>query len=116
MRFVRLDKAGGFLGDAATRRSLESESRPWQCVQLQVDADDADCLGGEAVLCGDERIGAVSSGAWGPSVGASLAFAYVAPEHATPDSALTVMVLGQRRDARVLGEPLYDPGNLRPRT
>jgi glycine cleavage system aminomethyltransferase T len=37
-----------------------------------VDAKHADCLGGETILAGGEQIGAVSSGAWGPSVDASL--------------------------------------------
>ena len=84
-------------------------------VYLAVDAKDADCLGGEAILAGGQRIGAVSSGAWGPSVEASLAFGYVAPDHAGADTELEVLVLGERRPARVLGEAMYDPGNERPR-
>ncbi len=115
MRFVRLDKPGGFIGDDATRASLARTDRPWQCVQLRVHADGADCLGGEAVLAGGERVGAVSSGAYGFSVGASLAFAYVHPSRATPGAELEVMVLGEPRPARVLAAPLHDPGNERPR-
>ncbi|MDX1513088.1 MAG: FAD-dependent oxidoreductase, partial [Gammaproteobacteria bacterium] len=115
MRFVRLDKPGGFVGDEATRRSAESNLRPWQCVYLEVDADDADCLGGEAALVDGRRIGAVSSGAFGPSVNASLAFAYVSPEFARPGTELEVMVLGERRAARVRDQALYDPDNRRPR-
>ena len=55
------------------------------------------------------------SGAWGPSVNASLAFGYVRPEHAAPGTELDVVVLGEPRAARVLAEARYDPGNLRPR-
>ena len=116
MRFVRLDKPGGFVGGEATRRSAGRRDRPWQCVYLEIDAGDADCFGGEAILSGGERTGAVSSGAWGPSVGASLAFGYVRPEHAAPGTGLEVVVLGEPRPARVLAEARYDPGNLRPRT
>ena len=116
MRFARLDKPGGFVGLEATRRSAERRDRPWQCVYLEVDAAGADCLGGEALLAGGERTGAVSSGAWGPSVGASLAFGYVRPEHAAPGAELEVMVLGEPRPARVLAEARYDPGNARPRS
>ncbi len=115
MRFVQMDKPGGFLGREATKRSLQSQRRPWQCAYLEVDARDADCLGGEAVLDGKERVGAVSSGAWGPSVGASLAFAYIRPECAAPGAELEVLVLNERRPARVLDAPKYDPGNHRPR-
>ena len=77
MRFVRLDKPAGFVGDEATRLSAASNQRPWQCVYLEVDADDADCLGGEAILANGIRIGAVSSGAWGPTINKSLAFGYI---------------------------------------
>ena len=63
MRFVRLDKPGGFVGLDATRRSAERRDRPWQCAYLEVDVGDADCLGGKAILAGGERTGAVSSGA-----------------------------------------------------
>lgn len=115
MRFVRLDKPGGFVGIEATRRSAEAASRPWQCVYLEVDAADADCLGGEAILAGGRRVGAVSSGAWGPSVQASLAFGYVTPEHAAPGSELEVSILGEPRPARVRDQALYDPAGERPR-
>ncbi len=115
MRFVRLNKPGGFLGDAATRRSLDSNNRPWQCVYLQVDTEDADCLGGEAIFADGDRVGAVSSGAWGPSVKASLGFGYVTPDHAAPGTGLEVMMLGKKRPARVVAEALYDPDNERPR-
>ncbi len=116
MRFVRLDKPGGFIGVEATRQSAESKKRPWQCVQLEVGTHNADCLGGEAVVVNGERIGAVSSGAFGPSVNASLAFAYVTPGHAHPGSEVAVMVLGEPRQARVLGQPKYDPDSERPRS
>ena len=115
MRFVRLDKPGGFIGDEATRRSAAQAVPRWKCVYLEVEANDADCLGGEAILFDGQRIGAVSSGAWGPSVEASLAFGYVTGVHATPGTELEVAVLGARRRARVLGEAKYDPGNQRPR-
>lgn len=116
MRFARLDKPGGFIGLEATRRSAERPDPPWQCAYLEVDAKDADCLGGEAILAGGERTGAVSSAAWGPSVDASLAFGYVRPEHATPGTELEVLVLGEPRPARVLARARYDPDNHHPRS
>ena len=115
MRFVRLDKPGGFIGDEPTRASAGATDRPWQCVYLKVDAKDADCLGGEAILSHGRRVGAVSSGAWGPSVEASLAFGYVTPDSAAPGTELEVVVLDEPRPAKVLGEAMYDPGSERPR-
>ena len=115
MRFARMDKEGGFLGEEATRRGLEPGRCRWRCAYLEIEAGHADCLGGEAVFDGRECVGAVSSGAWGPSVGASLAFAYLSPELAAPGFELEVLVLNERRRARVLGAAKHDPDNLRPR-
>ena len=99
-------------------RSREGELR-WQCVQLAIEteAGDAgvDCSGSETVFDNGRSIGHVSSGAFGHTVGESLAFAYIDPVCAVPGTSLDVMVLGVRRPARVLSEPLYDPGSERPR-
>jgi dimethylglycine dehydrogenase len=113
MRFVKLDK-GDFVGREATVRSLEG-ARPWVCAYLAVEADDADCLGGESLWVDGRRVGAVSSGGYGHSVKKSLAFAYVEPDCAEPGRELEVMVLGERRPARVLGEAVYDPASEKPR-
>ncbi|MDX1541503.1 MAG: FAD-dependent oxidoreductase, partial [Geminicoccaceae bacterium] len=115
MRFVKLGKPGGFIGREATVRSLEADRRPWTCAYLEVEAADADCQGGEAVFLNGSRVGSISSGAFGPSVQKSLAFAYLEPEHAAPGTELEVMVLAERHAARVLGEPAYDPASRRPR-
>ena len=113
MRFVRLDK-GDFIGREALRRGMTEPLR-WQCVYLGIDASDADCLGSEAVFDGETRVGAISSGGYGHTVGRSLAFAYVAPPAAAAGTPLAVMVLGERRPATVLAEALCDPHGLRAR-
>ncbi len=113
MRFVKLDKVA-FVGREATMRSLE-HPLPWKCAYLEIDAEDADCNGSEAVLSDGRVVGAVSSGAYGHWVGRSLAFAYIEPEHATPGARLDVMILGQPRHAQVLAEAMHDPRNERPR-
>ncbi|MDH3451166.1 MAG: hypothetical protein OEN20_02015 [Gammaproteobacteria bacterium] len=116
MRFVKLDRPGGFIGRDATQRSLTATSRRWSCVYLSVDAADADCHGGEAMLHNGARVGAVSSGAFGHTVGLSLAFAYIDPAYAERGTELQVSILGEARAARVLDAPVYDPDNLRPRS
>ena len=113
MRFVAIDK-DGFVGQDATRRSADGPL-PWKCAYLTIDVDGADCNGSEAVMANGRTVGAVSSGAYGHAVGQSLAFAYVEPSFAEPGTALDVMILGERRAARVLGEAAYDSGNERPR-
>ncbi len=110
MRFVKLDK--DFVGRAAVE-SRRQRGESSVIAYLEVDVADQDCLGGEAVFEGDQKVGSVSSGAFGPASGKSLAFAYVKPECASPGTALSVSILGDRRAARVLAGPVLDPDNRR---
>lgn len=110
LRFARTDKA--YLGRDAT---LSSDLR-WVCAYLEIAPDGtADGHGGEAVMMQGRVVGATASVAYGPTVGKILAFAYVAPEAATPGTALEVVIHGAPRAARVLDAPAYDPGSLLPR-
>ncbi|MCP4328213.1 MAG: FAD-dependent oxidoreductase [Alphaproteobacteria bacterium] len=113
MRFVKLDK--DFIGRNATERSMNGDL-PWICTYLAIDTEDADCHGSEAVFKNGHKIGAVSSGGYGHHVGETLAFAYLDPAMAEPGAELEVMILGERRPARILAEPAYDPRNSRPRS
>jgi len=114
MRFVKLDKAE-FIGRAATIRSTEEGLR-WRCAYLRIDVDDIDCSGSETVWRNGKRVGAISSYAYGHAVNQGLAFAYLSVEAATVGTELEVSVLTTRRRAVVLGQPAYDPKNLRPRS
>ncbi len=114
MRFVKMEK--DFLGKTETQASLD-KALPWVCVYLSIDADgDTDGHGGEAVLKDGAVVGTTSSVAYGHTVGSVLAFAYVKPEAAVPGTNLEVVVMGQERPARVLGEPAYDPESMKPRS
>ena len=111
MRFVRMDKTD-FAGKAATIRA--ADKKRWQCVYLEVDDDgEHDGSGSEGVFAGYERTGVVSSIAFGHSVGKLLAFAYVQERHV--DAPLHILIDGEKRAARVLSAPAFDPQNNRPR-
>lgn len=112
LRFFRPD-GREFIGRKATLRTIEEGAR-WRLAMLEVDAADADCHGGEAVIRNGEAIGNVSSGGFGHAVGKSLAFAFVPAD--APGDGLSVLILGEERQARELPEPAYDPANLRPRS
>ncbi len=115
MRFVKLDK-GEFEGRSATEQSV-SAKLPWICTYLEIDPDGVnDGNGGEAVLLDGEVVGSTSSMVFGHTVGRILAFAYLKPHAASAGTALEVVVAGQPRPARVLGEAAYDPENKLPRT
>jgi dimethylglycine dehydrogenase len=112
-RFGDLAK-GDFVGRAALARCKES-GIDLKLVYCEVEALDADAMGNEPVYRDDRIIGITTSGAYGHAVGRSLAFAYVEPAYAAPGSELEILLLGERRPARVLPAPAYDPVNARPR-
>ena len=111
LRFARRDK--NFLGADKTFNT----DLPWICAYLEIESGgEIDGHGGEAVLSGGHVIGSTASVAYGHTVGKILAFAYIKPEAAAPGTALDVIVAGQRRAARVLATPAYDPDSVLPRT
>ena len=78
---------------------------PWICAYLAIDNDGkADGHGGEAVMHDGRVVGSTSSVAYGHSVGKVLAFAYIKPEAAAPETALDVVVVSEASKAVVLGE------------
>ncbi len=101
-----------FLGREALCRAERAGPR-WRLAYLAVDAADADPLGNEPVYAGDRLVGITTSGAFGYTVGRSLAFAYVEPPAAAPGTRLAVQILGDRRPAVVLAAPAYDPDHAR---
>lgn len=110
-RFLNLDK-GDFTGRTATMQRKQ-DGIVTQIVYAEVDADDADCVGGETVYGNGKCIGVTTSGGYGHAVGKSLVFAYVEPAFAEPGGTFEIDILGSRRRATVLAEPAYDPKNER---
>jgi dimethylglycine dehydrogenase len=110
-RFVAFDK-GDFVGRDAVL--AERETGPTErLVLLEVDSPTADCTGYEPVYCEGERVGYVTSGAYGHHVKASLALAYVRRDIADQPRPLSVDVIGDPRPARILRASPYDaPGRL----
>jgi len=109
-RFVDWDKE--FIGKSAVafRRGATHSTF---CVYGELDADGADARGNEPVWSGDHLIGLTTAGVFGHTVGKSLFFAYVKPEYAEPGSEFEIQILDQRRPAKVLAEPAWDPKSER---
>ncbi len=109
-RFVDLNSP--FIGrDAVAERAGKGVDT--RLVYLSVDAADADAHGNEPVYANGRVVGLTTSGAYGHTVGQSIAFAFVEPDRSEPGTELEVAILGRRCAARVLDEPLYDPLNQR---
>jgi dimethylglycine dehydrogenase len=110
-RFVAFDK-GEFIGAEAARRE-RGEGASKRVVLLEVDADDADAARDDGVWVDDRLVGEVTSGAYGHSVGTSLALAMIDAKVAADAPELTVYVIGQPRTARIVPEVPYDPAGKR---
>ncbi len=109
-RFVDWDKEFEGKQAAASRRESELSM---VCVYGEMDADGADARGNEPVWVGGRSIGLTTAGAYGHTVEKSLFFAYVEPAFASPGSEFDIQILGERRPARVLDGPVWDPANER---
>ena len=115
-RFVDFSK--DFVGRRATLARRDGpEPLQWALVYCAVDEGDNDVWGNEPAYVpgSDEIMGIATSGAYGHSVGTSLAFVYVAPEFEAPGSGFELEMLGERRAATVLAGAAYDPENKAPR-
>jgi dimethylglycine dehydrogenase len=110
-RFVALEKPE-FIGKSSMVARMRDGWRI-KLVYLEVDAADADCLGNEPVYHEGRLAGVTTSGAYGHLVKKSLAFAYVDPELAASGAPLDILMLGERRKARMLDEAAWDPLNKR---
>jgi dimethylglycine dehydrogenase len=110
-RFVNFKK-GDFVGREALLQR-QKEQLDWNIAYVEVDAEDAEVCGGEPAYDGDKVIGVTTSGSYGHTVGKSLAFVYVSPEYAVPETTFDIEILSHRRQAKVLAEPAYDPKNKR---
>jgi dimethylglycine dehydrogenase len=80
---------------------------------MEVDATDADCLGNEPVYCNDRLVGITTGGAYGFAVRKSLAFAYLEPAFAGAGRELAITIRGEKRAARTIAQPAWDPHNER---
>ncbi|WP_159587763.1 GcvT family protein [Chelativorans xinjiangense] len=112
-RWIAFDK-GDFIGrQAALDERCAGPSR--LLVTLEVDAKDADASGYEPVWRNGERIGFVTSGGYGHTIGKSLAMALVDWEASETGLELTAHIVGVERSARIIPPSPYDPEGLKMR-
>jgi dimethylglycine dehydrogenase len=112
-RFVSYQK--DFIGKAGTLRSKQEGPRI-VLTYLEVDANQADCLGNEPVYIDDELGGLTSSGGYGFALQKSLTFAYLRPSLLRDHARIEISVRGERRTAHVIPQPAWDSKNERPRS
>jgi dimethylglycine dehydrogenase len=107
-RLCKMDK--DFLNKAAVAETMGNPAREHMVIlsldAAQTDASNADATGGEPIFKDGKGIGRVTSGAYGYSVGQSLALGFVSG--AVAGDEVEVMVLGVAHKAVILAEPLFD--------
>ncbi|MEU4221087.1 FAD-dependent oxidoreductase [Actinoplanes sp. NPDC026623] len=106
---VRLD-AGDFTGRAA----LLDRAEPARMLACLVLADEG-CvpMGREPVYAGGKPAGHVTSAAYGHTVGAPIAYAWLPADVAVPGTAVQVGYFDRMLNATVAAEPLFDPKHER---
>lgn len=107
-RWIAWEK-GDFIGREQAIAERDGNGPAQRIVTLEVDAADADASGYEPVWSGDKRVGFVTSGGYGHTVGKSLAMALVDADHAGEGNELSVHVVGVERPARIIAPSPYDP-------
>ncbi|MGE3968148.1 MAG: FAD-dependent oxidoreductase [Dongiaceae bacterium] len=110
-RFVQLNK-GEFVGREALVRQ-QQKGLPYSYVTLKVEAKDSDPWGNEPIYDGETMVGRATSGAYGYTLGTSMAVGYVRPSHAKVGTKLELVMHGERHKCEVLPESPWDPENER---
>jgi dimethylglycine dehydrogenase len=107
-RWIAWDK-DDFVGRKRALAERDGPAPSHRLVTLEIDALDADASGYEPVWSNGSRVGFVTSGGFGHTVGKSLAMALIAPEAAGVGNELTAHIVGVERKARVIPPSPYDP-------
>jgi len=113
-RFVGTRK-NDFIGRDAAMRERD-EGPELRMVALKADAGDADVIGDEPVWIDGKVMGWITSGGYAHASDASVAMGYIPARFAeATDAPFEVEIIGERRKATLLTDPLFDPAGERMR-
>jgi 4-methylaminobutanoate oxidase (formaldehyde-forming) len=108
---VKLDKPGGFEGREAL--AAARDAGPGRRLRAMVlDDPRSVVLGGEPIRIDDHVVGRVTSGGFGYTTGASIAFGYL-PATVATGTPVAVGLFGDWCSGRVVEDPLVDPAGTR---
>ncbi|SLN18359.1 4-methylaminobutanoate oxidase (formaldehyde-forming) [Roseovarius gaetbuli] len=112
-RFVKMDKPD-FIGKAALE-ARQSDGPRKTLVTLSLECSDRAATPGASVMHGGAVIGTITSGDWGHRTGLNLGLGFVNPTFGAPGTVVSVDLLGDLIQARVIAPCPYDPDTTRPR-
>ncbi len=113
-RFVRLGKAANFIGRAACQAEKDSPPTRKLCT-FAVDASTADVVAWEPIWLDGAVVGYCTSGGYSHHAGQSVAMGFVPRDRAIEGLQVEIEILGEKRPARVITEPLFDADGARMR-
>jgi dimethylglycine dehydrogenase len=107
-RFLSYNKPADFIGKAA---ALEEKAKgpARRICTFVVDALDADVVADEPIWHGGEVVGFCTSGGFAHFAQASVALGFLPVELIEEGREVEIEILGERRPARLITEPLFDP-------
>ena len=104
---VRMRK-GDFLGrDELRKVRAQGLTRKLCCMTL--DDPNAVVMGKEPILNGDRVLGYVTSANYGHSIGLGIVYGYLPMNYTEVGTSVDILYFGERLQATVAPEPLYDP-------
>ncbi|WP_455372746.1 GcvT family protein [Limibacillus halophilus] len=107
-RFLSYNKPADFIGKAA---ALEEKAKgpARRICTFVVDALDADVVADEPIWHGGEVVGFCTSGGFAHFAQASVALGFLPVDLIEEGREVEIEILGERRPARLITEPLFDP-------
>ncbi|MEJ6388448.1 GcvT family protein [Gymnodinialimonas ulvae] len=113
-RFISWKKNADFIGRAAVE--AERAVPPDRILAaFEVDADDADVVAYEPIWIGGQVKGFCTSGGYSHHADKSIALGFVPSDQAVAGLEVEIEILGGRRPARLVTEPLFDADGARMR-
>ncbi|WP_101296842.1 GcvT family protein [Halegenticoccus soli] len=104
-----VDLETDFIGKSAVAEAADGENVRHEIACLTLRDEDAVVFADRPVLDGDETLGYVHSAEYGYTVGSCIAYAYLPPGYAEPGVEVEILHEGERYEATVREEPLFDP-------
>lgn len=108
-----------FIGRTAVEQEIADGGPKRKLVMFSVDVDPdapADVIGDEPVWHNGEVVGWITSGGYAHYSQASLAMGYIPTNLVTETSGFEIEIIGKRRPATILHDPILDPSGSRMRS
>ncbi|MDJ0995666.1 MAG: FAD-dependent oxidoreductase [Dinoroseobacter sp.] len=113
-RFISFAKNSDFIGRATTEAERATPPARKLCA-FEVDATDADVVAYEPIWIDGAVAGFCTSGGYAHHAAKSIALGFVPRNEIAPDMTAEIEILGERRAARLLTDPVFDADGARMR-